>query len=609
MQARYYQLSTVDSIKLNQVNLCVLPMRAGKSFIMFLAVDRYKFKKVLIIVGYRKIVEQLANYFPSHTHILSGMPFDHSKQVHLASFQTLANRDIDLSEYDCIIQDEYHSRTSQSANDVVFQPNCTVILFTGTPLTNTNKLLTSGIDNFIQPITIREMLENNWLAPTKFFSNSTIISDNSTALATSKQDFDESVVRQIIQKEHLLENILQLIDKHNLDTQHKTLIYVNYIATANELYELIKHRNNVFVVHSQLSQSEQDLAIAEYQQTASGVLINVRALSLGFNSESTDTIIYATFTKIHSLALQILWRASTIDPSNPNKVATVYDMTGQLAFINPYTDFKSYSSKLPCPDQCKKQYPNDPLAQFFCLESCKTDPILVPCRGELPYSLRDNPLVSNFTVFEGTPCMESRPMWDYTYKQTNPFVGTLRKWSKCACGCITFYDVQTLTKPAEMVQVYDNAVKRNTITVIFSEEHHKALALFDDITKKSYKILMFESSQDLYEQAIKFFKNQPFQILANVAMPRLPNVSVEPRLNEVMPAIRWESDNLGFVRHLIRAKLTELVSFFGMKSGYVYYTMKGVTDANQKRVLEFLNSDTIDRNQFVSFCKSIQPKE
>ena len=106
MQARPYQQTAVDSIKLNQVNLCVLPMRAGKSYLIKLIIDKYQFKKVLIVVGYRKIVQQLASYFPSHTHILSGLPFDHTQQVHLASFQTIANRDIDLSEYDLIVQDE-----------------------------------------------------------------------------------------------------------------------------------------------------------------------------------------------------------------------------------------------------------------------------------------------------------------------------------------------------------------------------------------------------------------------------------------------------------------------------------------------------------------------
>ena len=608
MQARPYQIQTVDSIQLNQVNLCCLPMRAGKSYIIKLIVDKYQFKKVLVVVGIRKVVEQLASYFPSHTHILAGKHFDHSKQVHLASFQTLANRDIDLSEYDLIVQDEYHSRTSQSATEVVFQSTATVVLLSGTPLTNGNKLLTKNIDNFIQPITIREMIENDWLAPTRFLSNSTILGDNATALSTNKQDFDESVVRQIIQKEHLLNNIVKLIDDNQLDTNHKTIVYVNYIATANELYELLANNTNVFVVHSKLPQKQQDESIAAYQAATSGVLINVRALSLGFDSPTTDTIIYALFTKIHSLCLQILWRASTIDPANSNKVATVYDMTGQLAFVNPYTDFKSYSKKLSCKDQCIKQYPTDLLAQYFCMESCKSNPILVPCTGKLPASLIDNPFISNFMVHEGKPCGISRPLWEFTYKQTDGSFGLLTKWSKCTCGCITSYDVTTFTAKPEMVQVYTHEKPSNTVIVIFNKELHRAFIIFDKLKEPVYKQGFYNSSAEIMAEAYKYFANSEFSIVSNHNLSNLPKLTVIHSLINAVKYIDWENEfnNTTFIKHLIRLRLSELCDEWAIKPGYIHYTMQLITSDNEKQILTFLNRSDLDRTKIVKFFKKFQ---
>lgn len=610
MQARPYQQRAVNEIKLGKTNLLVLPQRSGKSYIMELAIDTYQFNKVLILVGYRKIVKQLSSYYENKfTYILSGESYDHSKQIHIASHQTFAKRDIPIDQYDCIIIDEFHSRQSQVVYDIVNQPNATKLLFTGTPLTNSNKLITKGIDHIIQPTTVRDLLDNSWLAPTRFLSNSNILGDYSSQLTTNKSDFDESIVRQIIQKESLLQNIVSLIDSNNLNTQHKTLIYVNYIQTANELFELLKHHTNIYIVHSKLTQTQQDAAIDSYQSASSGVLINVRALSLGFDSPSTDTLIYAFFTKIHSLCLQILWRASTINPANPDKVATVYDMTGQLAYVNPYTDFKSYSSKLSCKDQCIKQYPDDPLAQYFCMESCTSNPILVPCIGKLSPSLAEHPFISNYTVFEGKPCMESRPVWDYEYKSQDVSLGLVRKWSKCKCGCVTFYDVKTLQDPIELIQVYDDSKPSNTVTILYSSEHNKALAVFDDISKPKYKILMFNSSEELYKQACEFFKSKPFQILSSHAMPKLPNVSVDKSLLAALPAIRWESDNRGFIRQLIKTKLAELVEFFGMKPGYTYMNMKNVTDENQKATLNFLNSNQISRTDLIKFFTKLQPKE
>lgn len=153
MEPRINQQTAVDSIKLGQTNLLCLPMRAGKSFVMELAIDKYKFTKVLILVGYRKIVKQLSTYYAGNfTYILSGEPFDHSKQIHIATHQTFNNKNIDINEYECIIIDEFHSRMSDTVY-ALLDNTATHLLFTGTPLTNRNKIITKGIDNFIQPVT------------------------------------------------------------------------------------------------------------------------------------------------------------------------------------------------------------------------------------------------------------------------------------------------------------------------------------------------------------------------------------------------------------------------------------------------------------------------
>jgi hypothetical protein len=157
--------------------------------------------------------------------------------------------------------------------------------------------------------------------------------------------------------------------------------------------------------------------------------------------------------------------------------------------------------------------------------------------------------------------------------------------------------------------VYNDSKPTNTVSIIYSPEHRKALAVFDDISTSKYRIFMFDSSEELYKQACDFFKSKPFQILSSHSMPKLPNVAVDKSLLAAEPAIRWESDNKGFIRHLIRAKLSELVNFFGMKSGYTFMNMKSVTDDNQKLVLNFLNSNQISRTELIKFFSKIQPKQ
>lgn len=605
MQPRQYQTTAVDAIVIGKTNLICLPMRAGKSAVMKFAIDKHQFSRVLIIVGYRKIVKQLSSYYPDrYTYILSGEPFDHSKQIHIATHQTFNNLDICPSEYDCIIIDEFHSRMSETVY-ALLDNQATHLLFTGTPLTPKNKIITKGIDNFIQPVTVKDLLEAKYLAPTKFMSNSDILGRHAQELLTTKQDFDQSIVRQIIKTEDLLGNIRKLIIEQQLDTKHNTVIYVNYIETAEQLYSLLSDLHNVQLVHSKLTDNQQTQALECYE-SGPGILINVRALSLGWDSPRTDRLIYAFFTKIHSLALQILWRASTINPSDPNKIAVVYDMTGQLGFVNPYTDFSSYSKKKSCKDQCYEQYGSDPMQLYFCLESCKGEPIVVTCDGKQPFYHNENPFITNYRIISGTPCKQSYPSWEFQYKTVDAGLGLVTKYQKCPCGCVTAYDVKTLHQPAEMIPVYNELKVMNTVTILFSKERMRALALFDDISKSTYKILQFDSSESLYIEACKFFNSKQFQIVSNARLPKLPNVSVNNNLNAVLPLIVWDTPNSNFVKKLIKFKLENLCEFFGIKPGMVYYLGKYIQPNNEKQILQDLGKNAFDRQSFVKYCKKLQ---
>lgn len=604
MIPRQYQLDTVQQIELNKVNLCSLPMRSGKSFIIKLIIEHYDFKKVLILVGYRKIVLQLSNYFPDHTYILSGKEFNHEAKIHIGTFQTFNLRDININEYDCIIIDEFHSRMSETVYELL-NNQATHLLFTGTPLTPRNKLITKGIDKLIQPVTVKDLLEAGYLAPTKFMSNSDILGRHAQELLTTKQDFDQSVVRQIIKTEDLLGNIRKLIIDQQLDTKHNTVIYVNYIETAEQLYNLLADLNNVQLVHSKLTDKQQSAALEAYD-SAPGILINVRALSLGWDSPNTDCLIYAFFTKIHSLALQILWRASTLNKHNPNKVATVYDMTGQLGFVNPYTDFSSYSKKKSCKDQCYEQYGDDPMQLYFCLESCKGEPIVVTCDGKQPFYHNENPFITNYRIISGTPCKQPYPSWEFQYKTVDAGLGLVTKYQKCPCGCVTAYDVKTLHQPAEMIPVYNELKIMNTVTILFSKERMKALAIFDDISKSNYRIFQFDSSETLYIEACKFFHSKPFQIISNARLPKLPNVEVNSRLSAVLPLIAWDTPNANFIKKLIKFKLEQLCEYFGIKPGMIYYVSKYIQRDNEKQILNDLGRGTFDRSSFIKYCKNLQ---
>lgn len=599
MDYRPYQIEYIDNIQINKSNLVISPMRSGKSVIIKGIIDKYfSDKKVLIITGIRHVITQLATYYTDYSFILAGHKYDHTKLINLATFQTFSRRDIALEEYDAVFVDEIHMRFNTDIVKQIRKLNCTRVYFTGTPITNRNTFLSDEFDNVLEFTNIKQMIEEKYLAPTRFLMIGNMLKDESS-MQIRNGDYVNEDIDQIIDKTALIEWIVNDNLTYEWSTKHKTIMYTNSIATTQKIVDKF-NSPNVKAIHSKLTPKQIEETMNWFESTDAGIIVNCRMLTVGVDIPSADNVVYLLPTKIHSLFLQSIFRAST---KSGDKIATVYDYSGMLNKVNPY-DNQWKKPKLSCKDQCIKQYPNDPLAQYFCIEACKSNPILVPCKGQLPISLAEHPFISNYQIHSGKPCGESRPMWEFEYKQTNPSTGILTKWTKCKCGCVTSYDVRTLAEPSAMIQVYSDAKPTNTVTVLLSVEHHKALALFDDLSSKSYLIGMYDSSDAIYEAASQHFQSKPFQIMSNVQL-KLPNVQVNPGLEQVMPLIDWFSDNQGFIKKLIKAKLTSMVSDFAIKPGYTWYVLNAVNESNQKSVLQFLKSDP-DRSKFIKYFKKLQ---
>lgn len=598
MQARNYQTVSRDSINLSSINLLTLPMRSGKSYISKLIIDEHSTTKALVIVGYRKIVLQFEQYFPTtSTFILSGKPFDHTKQVHLATFQTYNNRDLDIAEYDLLIVDEYHSRQSASVNSLISQAKsngATVVLLTGTPLTNKNRIITENIDTFIQPITVLQMKEQGYLAPTRFFSVKDVISDNRETLKTSRNDYTEAAVTEVISKSNLLESIVSQISKEQLDTEHNTLIYVNFISTATKLFNLLSDFNNVNIVHSKMSNKEQEQALDKYH-SGPGICISVRSLSLGFDSPKSDRLIFGILTQIHSLALQVMWRASTLNQSKPNKVTEVYDMTGQLSQVNPYTDFSEYGPHKPsCMEQAKLIA--DEEERYYAMLACEAAPIVSVCNGKLPSSYADNPFVIDFVV-KGEPCQQVLSIHDFKYVTTESesTKGIIYKWTKCQCGCITKVVLKTMTVPEDLIQVYDDSPSKptNKVLAVYNKELNKVLLIIDDPKLVTYKFKFANDQQHIFSICKQVLNGKPFQLSCNIALPKLANSNVNKSLGNLVNSANWEdeSKNTGLIRKLCKSQLTKLAEKFGYKKGYVFHLNKCITNSNMKGLVTLLESN------------------
>ena len=603
---RQYQIDTVNQIKLNTSNICVLFPRAGKSFIAKLIIDKYfSDKKVLLICGRRTIILQFEEYFKDNfSWILSGKDYDHSKNVFLASYQTIQRREIDYSEFDCVIFDECqefaNTKTVKKLKDIV----PTIVGLTATPISAKNKLL-EGWNNWIRPITVQSMIENKWLAPTRFFSTHDTIGNFSGDLKKkSTGDYTEESVRQVIAKDGLVLRAVDYVVSNDIVNTHKAALYINFIDTAEEIYEKLHHLGNVFIYHSKRSVKEQREALEGYNSCTTGVILNVRGLAVGWNSPTTNMIIYSLLTPIHSLAAQIMLRGSTY---LPDKEATVIDLTGQLigqGALNPFSDYSEYGKqKKSCKDQCLEFEPNS-IARFECMKSCLPNPdSFIVCDGKPSYSLTEDEFKTDFTV-EGTPCKIALPFWKYIYTQEIPTdsVGTIKKIMTCPeCNCKTTYTLHTVTsQPSQIIEMYQDEVQQNTIMVLYSKEKKQALLIVNELSRKTYKYLKVKNQQELYLEALKIFKNKKFSILSNIPLNKLDNVKVVPNMNGYIQLIDWEKDNPNVMKLIIVHKIEKLIESYGFKKGMIYHVRGLVQLKNEKQWNLFLDREPT-KQQFMRF--------
>ncbi len=600
MELRPYQQKYVDGIKLHKSNLVIASMGAGKSLILKSIVDKYfQNKKVLVVSNRRALILQLSNYFPESTFILSGKKHDSSHNIHLCTAQTFARREYKLTDYDLIAVDEIHEVYNMKLVKEIRELSCTRLYLTGTPLNSRGAFL-GKFDNTLEFTSMSQMIRDGFLAQTRFMSKANILSAEKN-IGTRNGDYIESDIEQEIDKQEIIKWVIKDSLEYEWATKHKCIVYVNSINTATKMVTAFNDTTNVKVLHSKLGKTALESITEWFAECDHGIIINVRMMTTGTDIPSVDTIINLTTTRVASLFLQLIWRGSR---KYGDKITNVYDYSGVLGRISPYfNDWRS--SKAECKEQCKEF--TNLIEQHFCEESCKGDPVMVNCTGKQPYSHQDNPYVEDFRVISGESCGESFPVWKMSYKSMSPegSIGIVHKYSKCPCGLVTRFTLRTLTDPSDMIELYREDVHMNNVLVLYNRELKKAFALLDNPSKANYKLMMFDSSEDLYTAALKFFNNKPFQIKANIKM-KLPNATVDHKLEYGVLLVNWEGNNAGFVKKLIRVKLEHILEFLSIKKGYAHYNIAKVTPSNQKAVISFLNSDGITRSSLVKYFSNLK---
>lgn len=158
---------------LARTNVAVLPTGGGKSVVLAY-VASLEAGRVWVIAHRSELLRQLSSALSRfdlpHGMVKSGLPFDPTKRVQVASIQTLARRHHLLPPPDLIIYDESHHLPSKVAkNTVGSYPKARVLGVTATPCRLNGQGLGEVFERMILGPSARWLTDNGFLCPAEYY--------------------------------------------------------------------------------------------------------------------------------------------------------------------------------------------------------------------------------------------------------------------------------------------------------------------------------------------------------------------------------------------------------------------------------------------------------
>ena len=176
---------------------------------------------------------------------------------------------------------------------------------------------------------VREMQAAGFLSPTKYIVQKTDWSFLDRALG--RVDYDEQqlgIWANIDGNRDIFERALSWA----AEQFERTLVFAPNISASHSLCEIAKRLGiTADTIDSQNdNRRSREAKLKRFREGKIQVLFNVAILTAGYDLPSLDCVLMCRATKSLRLYLQSIGRALRIDPKNPDKVAQVVDMAGNM---------------------------------------------------------------------------------------------------------------------------------------------------------------------------------------------------------------------------------------------------------------------------------------
>lgn len=321
---RDYQTKAIEEIRRlfssgTKRVLLQAPTGSGKT-VVFCHILKSAFEKkfhAIMVVSGKELVHQASRRLDregvDHGVIMS----DHwrkqpNQHVQVCSIHTLFIRKT-IPKAKMIIIDEAHQATSQSYHWLIAQyPDAFILAVTATPFVR--KSLRHIASEIVRPVTIKELVDQRFLVPPKYYAPSI---PDLTGIRTTAADFNTDDLDKILNKSHPIGDVIK--SWRSLAENRSTVLFA---VTINHSLSIVSAFNAAGIpaehLESDSKDSERQAAIRRLESGEIKILSNVGILCTGVDIPSLGCVVSVRPTKSYALYIQQLGRGTRSYPGKEN---------------------------------------------------------------------------------------------------------------------------------------------------------------------------------------------------------------------------------------------------------------------------------------------------
>lgn len=291
------------------------PPRTGKTVVMAEIARKTTIKgnRVMFIIHRKEVLEQAIETFKSQN--------VDSDLLTAGMVQTLTRRIDKIPEPRLILIDEAHHVLAKSYTRILDRfPNSYVLLFTATPVRTGRMQLDQIADDIIVGQSIKELTQQGFLAPFKYYSVPYKDINKSKLVKSSTGDYTKKSMDNALSSKiygHAVDEYLEKCDGM------QAVVYTYSVKSAKALANEFKSRNiSAAEVDGETAKNERDQIVNQFRKGKIKVLVNVDLFTEGIDLPNVDAVIMTRPTESLSLYMQFSMRC--LNPRE-GKTAVIID--------------------------------------------------------------------------------------------------------------------------------------------------------------------------------------------------------------------------------------------------------------------------------------------